>query len=138
MRSLLDLPPEYIREEWKTCAVPGRPWWTTATHDLDVGSYYHRRDGAEIVPFLDGHWRSVTLDLCIAYDTEHPLLRPPTRCGQIWAEQNAAGNWRIAAIGERCVGGLGFALHTGDSFGTTAWLLLHDPLFPKSAPWSSV
>ena len=96
MRSLLDLPDDLIRPEWRDCLVPGRPWWTPVT---DRAGYvdaskpvrvercdgYRHPDGVAKIDFAGGVDHITEGEQAVAhYDAEHPLPHPGYRPGQIW------------------------------------------------------
>lgn len=150
MRSLLDLPPEYVRPEWKTCAVPGRPWWGRNTWG---DSWWFRR--GDRVTFAPG-----TIDPT-EYDTTNPLPHPGYRVGQVWAWlrepacadgtiRRALPAWVVVSITDSRMlqvmadgwapmgDGLWHMPDREDSSHILATFLLHDPIRPDLAPWSSV
>jgi len=133
MRSLLDLPPEYQRPEWKTCPVPGRPWWSRVVARQVGGLFLFRRaDFDSLAPHL-------ALVECAEYDAAHPLPHPGYRCGQIWARRSDAGNWYVCIIDAHHMLAASQAWFSlAERFvGTEFSVLLHDPCMPHCAPWSS-
>lgn len=166
MKSLLELPEAYIYPEWRTCAVPGRPWWTcekspVTRHGCHVPAgvvvgRMARRDGAHGYTRRDDleGWRKLghgmeedftwSADIawdsaqCIAHDAARPLPRPETRCGQIWAWKTAASNPMAANYPWQFVqiAAVGYLSFTLPTE-FEALYLLYDPVRPDLAPWSS-
>lgn len=72
-------------------------------------------------------------------DAAHPLPQPPYRCGQIWAWKSpeTEGSWVSGQIfgwsEDRPFYSAGCLLPAS----ATRLVLLHDPLVPADAPWSS-
>lgn len=132
MKSLLALPDGYIRPEWRTCPIPGRPWWQARP-----GKSLLRRDGvfAHVHGWPNDPW---TVDKCVAYDLEAPLLRPDFHLGQAWLWQFEDGevleclvqtHENVAALNRGCAPG-------GHFLRALTGFLLHDPYRPDLAPWS--
>ena len=158
MRSLLDLPEDYIRPEWRTCPVPGRPWWSekseasTYLGAYEVGAKFslNRRDGA----FNHDHGypsKKWDAEKIAAYDAENPLPHPGFRVGQVWAL-----HWLNLTIVVGPLTAADIVQHIGAApegafrvqlvaarFPRLAHLniigtaLLLDPCRPDLAPWSS-
>jgi len=137
MRSLLDLPPEHQRPEWKTCPVPGRPWWRD--NDSSAGNIWAgsrtRADGAVV-------WmrEASAAQACAEYDAAHPLPHPGYRVGQVWARRGDNGNWYVCIIDAHHMLATSQAWFSlAERFvGAEFSVLLHDPIRPDLAPWSSV
>lgn len=151
LRSLLDLPEEYIRPEWRKICIPGRPWWLIERHP--TYNFIWRRDGLKL-----GEWNH---DKAASLDSEHPLPHPGFRVGQIWAlfwEQTTAvvGPLTISdlihptlpldtlvfedycsLINRRQINSWGGTLTTLEYRHILGTILLHDPCRPDLAPWSS-
>jgi len=153
MRSLLDLPDDLIRPEWRDCPVPGRPWWSETSEIVRRIAFPGGPDAVEF-----GRPRT--------YDANNPLPHPRYRPGQIWgvAWRNVVLVLGPLASGD-CAraegvtdGPLLFALadvpgweyarscvSLADAWGPTTppggnepgTFLLYDPLRPDLAPWSS-
>lgn len=152
MRSLLELPAAYIRPEWRDCVVPGRPWWLARPDK----SYASRRDGAFGHPYgyPSKRWFDHEYE---EHDAQHPMKHPGYRVGQIWAitfgvefegliqldmvdaarvdqSEDKSESWNhICCRVKSAARGMGIAPRKGDLH--TA--LLHDPVRPDLAPWSS-
>lgn len=175
MKSLLTLPEAYIRPEWRTCSVPGRPWWAAPNgaaiscrvvgdfKSLDYDVFLKRRDDLVLTKeFLSNpddalSYLATRPESC---DTTHPLPHPGYRAGQVWAWRRlspeadghlieALPGWRFRVLHTDSEVN---AVETGHSplFGSLwrvdrpdaknkvcATFLLHDPLRPDLAPWSS-
>lgn len=132
MKNLTSLPDAYVRPEWKTCPVPGSPWWQARP-----GKSLLRRDGvfAHVHGWPSDHW---TVDQCLDYDAEYPLPHPGYRLGQAWLWQFEDGevleclvqtHENVAALTRGHAPG-GHLLLVLDCF------LIHDPYRPDLAPWS--
>lgn len=152
MKSLLTLPKDYIRPEWRTCAVPGRPWW-----QIRPGrAYASRLDGAFGHPhgFPSKTWLDSEYE---AHDVQDPLDHPGYRVGQIWAitfdaefegliqldMEDAAKlchSTNEPEVWQRICSRLRLAVWDsfGMPYGTLHMALLHDPVRPDLAPWSSL
>ena len=173
MRSLLDLPDDLIRPEWRDCPVPGRPWWSETSEIVRRIAFPGGPDAVEFgrprLQRRDGAYGSGSGGYAAfteTYDANNPLPHPRYRPGQIWgvAWRNVVLVLGPLASGD-CAraegvtdGPLLFALadvpgweyarscvSLADAWGPTTppggnepgTFLLHDPLRPDLAPWSS-
>ncbi len=98
MRSLLDLPEDLIHPEWRTCPVPGRPWWYQV---LRGDILYARRDG-EVVRRPEV-WCKADPSYAADADKRAPLPHPGFRPGQIWAVafDHGVSSWLLDTISAR-------------------------------------
>lgn len=145
MKSLLDLPESYLRPEWRTCVVPGRPWWIEARVLVrdPLSTYAKRRDGHTVVlpPWQrESHAeREASLrEACEAHDAAHPLPEPGYRVGQVWTVFFSAGEDALSRPQTHLV----LIDRPHPDWATPlglkpARVLLHDPCRPDLAPWSS-
>lgn len=99
MIDLLRLPSEYHREEWKTCLIPGRPWWVSgqvgvphsSTPSHSMAGYAVRSDGERVrlppwgVNDTYDTRRSALISECVKLDQDKPIAHPGFRPGQVWA-----------------------------------------------------
>lgn len=134
MRNLLDLPEDLIRPEWRECAVPGRPWWSRRTWG-DASLY---RRGGDHLPTADSGYtvKPPTNGDAEAYDAAHPLPHPGYRVGQIWALlYTFGGGFHVYMVQNRHDATVAAWVHGRPK--VEAAFLLHDPLRPDLAPWSS-
>lgn len=163
MRSLLELPEAYIRPEWRTCDVPGRPWWSLHKidrMDREVWDGNSRRltgrmvrcDGAvgEIHQTVKG-WRKLmhgyeedyewmatmpwSAEECAEYDVDEPLPHPGFRAGQVWGWPRPADQDFPWQFTQLALQG-----HVSMDLPDPAQsplFLLSDPCRPDLAPWSS-
>ena len=146
MKSLTSLPDAYVRPEWKTCPVLGRPWWRMAPPCAesvlglpDTTLLPTRHDGAQICVLDAGQdYAAAVLDLCTSHDAEYPLPHPGYRLGQAWLWQFEDGevleclvqtHENVAALTRGYAPG-GHLLLVLDCF------LIQDPYRPDLAPWS--
>ena len=136
MRSLLDLPEDFIRPRWRTLPVPGRPWWSSYLpgfgHEDSIPGFV-RVDGAKV----DGH----DVERCAAHDAEHPLPHPGLRVGQVWCFSVPGRGFVTVQIHDSHRLGSMMRGYTPEGHWIEAYnvchFLLHDPIRPDLAPWSS-
>jgi len=142
MKDLSDLPEAWISPAWREGPWPLRPWWvydrsrSGMTFMARPGVAWFQigatSQGDEPVEVLS--WSCIEAQ-ALVIDAQRPIPKPPYRCGQIWAWVDPdEGRWRSSQISFLSDGRpAGLVAH----FRAKRLVLLHDPLVPTDAPWSS-
>ena len=147
MIDLLMLPEAYVRPAWRTCPVPGRPWWLAVRLPTNGSTTHAKRvDGATVVlpswpagqPY-DERQRALWA-ACAEHDSAHPIPSPDVRVGDVWAvcvsqtlqdEEVISQEWSVICVADE------IAVGSVASRTYLPTILLASPTRPDLAPWSS-